>query len=76
MCRIRPQETFGWFSHQWYKYLPDPITLYVSIPMCNVKWLCLCILFWQVPHRVVSVPNDGFMECNKWMNECTLVGHV
>ena len=38
--------------------------------MCNVKWLCfaiLYILFWQVPHPVVFVPNDGFMEYNKWM---------
>jgi hypothetical protein len=58
--------------HTNYKYLPDPLTLYVSISMCNVKWLCLavlCILFGQVPHPVVSLPNDGFMEYNKWMNE-------
>ena len=37
------------------------------------KWLGLAILYsiysWQVPHPVVSVPNDGFMEYNKWMNE-------
>ena len=24
------------------------------------------ILLWQVPHPVVSVHNDGFMEYNKW----------
>jgi len=50
--------------------MPDPLTLYVSISLCNVKWLCLAILyilFWQVLHLVVSVPNDGFMEYNEWM---------
>jgi hypothetical protein len=52
--------------------LPDPLILYVSIPMCNGKWLCLAILyilFWQVPHQVVFVPNDGFREYNEWLNE-------
>jgi len=24
--------------------------------------------YWQVPHLVVSVPNVGFMEYNKWMS--------
>jgi len=49
------------------------VTLYVSISMCNVNdyvWL-YCIYYWQVPHPVVSVPHDGFMEYNKWMNEWT-----
>ena len=59
------------------QYLPDPLKLYVSIQMCNVNWLCLAILyllFWQVPHPVVFVPNDGFMEYNKWMNEWCSAG--
>ena len=29
MCHIRPQETFGWFSHQWYKYLPNLISSFI-----------------------------------------------
>jgi hypothetical protein len=45
-----------------------------NIVCININVKCKMIMFsytvfWQVPHPVVSVPNDGFMECNKWMNE-------
>jgi len=30
------------------------------------------MLPWQVPHPVVSIHSDGFMEYNKWYNMLVL----
>jgi len=37
--------------------------------LCIMIIFNYCILYippWQVPHPMVSVHNDGFMEYNKW----------
>ena len=60
------------------KNLPDSTP--VNVDHIDSEWCwpwqqLTLISYWQVPHPVVSVPHDGFMEYNKWMNEWKKMTH-